>query len=41
MIPRTEAALDAAPKSFNLVIVESELKLHFLGCTVKQLKKKK
>ena len=40
MIPLTEPALDAAPKSFNLVIAESELKLHFFGCTVTQLKKK-
>ena len=31
MIPRTEAALDAAPKSFNLVIVESDTEIAILG----------
>ena len=40
MIPRTEAALDAAPKSFDLVIVESETEIAFLGLHRHAIKKK-
>ena len=40
MIPRTEAALDAATKSFNLVIVESETEIAFLGLHRHAIKKK-
>ena len=41
MIPRTEAALDAAPKSFDLVIVESETEIAFQGLHHHAIKKKK
>ena len=40
MIPRTEAALDAAPKSFNLVIVESETEIAFSWVAPSRNKKK-
>ena len=40
MIPRTEAALDAAPKSFHLVIVESETEIAFLGLHRHAIQKK-
>ena len=41
MISRTEAALDAAPKSFNLVIVESETEIAFVGVHRHAITKKK
>ena len=39
MIPRTEAALDAAPKSCDLVIVESETEIAYLGLHRHAIKK--